>query len=689
MKSKVLILFIGIFLLVGLLGGVSAKNFIIQNESNPGQYYFVVNGTTGNVNIPYNVSAGYFVGDGRYLTNLNSSALNSSAINYWLKNGNNLYYNSGNVGIGTTSPSQKLDVAGTVNAYQYLINGTAISAGSLGALTGSGTANYVPLWNGTTSQTNSVIYQNGTNVGIGTSSPDANLQITGDTGLHLQNSAGNANAYFVPVLTPTYGLAEMTGTGVRSIFYDNLNHGIVIGSTYASSYQSPTNGAIIQGNVGIGTTNPGAKLEVQASSTTSTDIAQFSNSNSVYKAKFALDSSGSGYLDLQDASNNNNVHLESLGNSWLNGGNVGIGTPSPTTPLYLSSSTSGSEFYVNNTVNSPRITLGNGQNTWSISNENLGSFPQNSVLTFGISSSYASKLAINGNGDVGIGTTTPSQKLDVSGNVNAYQYLVNGTPISAGSLGAVTGVGTVGYLPVWNGTTSLNDSVVKQVSSSTGGSISVGSQLTLQTDSGVGKIHNSADNTRLFINAGSAQGSPYGAYLYLEGNNYGGTNAGGNAHLSSSNSGNLYLDIAGNSKLTVLNNGRVGIGTTSPNAKFEVNDGGNKSVYIGGSPSIGAPDLATLGAGVMLSRTNMDYADSGIASYTSTSNGNNLAIKARTDVVFVSGNSNTENMRIKENGQIGINNSNPSATLDVKGSVKLESTGVTTFTEGGALVVSG
>lgn len=37
---------------------------------------------------------------------------------------------------------------------------------------------------------------------------------------------------------------------------------MAVGQTYSGSHTAPTNGAIIEGNVGIATTNPGAELEV-------------------------------------------------------------------------------------------------------------------------------------------------------------------------------------------------------------------------------------------------------------------------------------------------------------------------------------------------------------------------------------------------------------------------------------------
>jgi hypothetical protein len=48
-----------------------------------------------------------------------------------------------------------------------------------GSVSGSGTANYVSKWTGTSSQGNSIIYDNGTNVGIGTASPSYKLHVNG------------------------------------------------------------------------------------------------------------------------------------------------------------------------------------------------------------------------------------------------------------------------------------------------------------------------------------------------------------------------------------------------------------------------------------------------------------------------------------------------------------------------------
>jgi len=86
---------------------------------------------------------------------------------------------SGNIGINTTTPQNTLNVIGDGNFTGNLYSNGELLSPTLGTLTGSGTANYISKWNGTTSQTNSVIYDNGTFVGIGTTTPSALLDING------------------------------------------------------------------------------------------------------------------------------------------------------------------------------------------------------------------------------------------------------------------------------------------------------------------------------------------------------------------------------------------------------------------------------------------------------------------------------------------------------------------------------
>jgi len=83
----------------------------------------------------------------------------------WSNGNGNIYYTSGKVGIGTPSPAFKLDVKGTINAQGILINGQPISGGIGSSLWSTGSDN---------------IYYTSGKVGIGTTNPKTKLHITGD-----------------------------------------------------------------------------------------------------------------------------------------------------------------------------------------------------------------------------------------------------------------------------------------------------------------------------------------------------------------------------------------------------------------------------------------------------------------------------------------------------------------------------
>ncbi|MDO8600024.1 MAG: hypothetical protein Q7R73_00175 [bacterium] len=82
---------------------------------------------------------------------------------------------SGNVGIGTTAPGQKLDVVGGYirSNTGFCINASCITSWPAGGggLSGSGSTNYISKWTGGTSLGNSIIFDTGSRVGIGTAAP--------------------------------------------------------------------------------------------------------------------------------------------------------------------------------------------------------------------------------------------------------------------------------------------------------------------------------------------------------------------------------------------------------------------------------------------------------------------------------------------------------------------------------------
>ena len=81
---------------------------------------------------------------------------------------------------GSTDDTVKIDTI-TVdgNGHITAITTGPIAGGGGGGVSGTGTTNFISKWSGSTSLTNSRIYDNGTNVGIGTSSPIYPLDVVG------------------------------------------------------------------------------------------------------------------------------------------------------------------------------------------------------------------------------------------------------------------------------------------------------------------------------------------------------------------------------------------------------------------------------------------------------------------------------------------------------------------------------
>jgi len=69
----------------------------------------------GNANITNNITANTFIGDGSNLYNVNVSS-------QWTTTGGDIYYNDGNVGIGTTAPGAKLEVYTEAQSSSGVLN---------------------------------------------------------------------------------------------------------------------------------------------------------------------------------------------------------------------------------------------------------------------------------------------------------------------------------------------------------------------------------------------------------------------------------------------------------------------------------------------------------------------------------------------------------------------------------------
>ena len=348
---------------------------------------------------------------------------------------------SGNVGIGTTSPDRKLEVdfTGSVTGAKFTRSDAAGSslvefANSAGVKNIIGyDAGLDGYKIGTSSATNLLVKQSG-NVGIGTSSPSSLLHIEGSAPkIQFTDTTTSASSY----------IDADSGFGSLNIMADQGNS---VASSQINLLVDGNSKMVIKdtGNVGIGTTNPTAKLEVSAGGTTSQEIAHFGNSNGVGKIKMQLDSVGSSKQVMLDASNNEDIVLSAQGDSYINSGNVGIGTSSPAYKLSVNGDVQsdffrGYQYPTGSYLDFDDDTTpgSNGTALVSISSmkfmvdsNNNGTADAFSWIVDGLPGSGTTLMTLLDEGNLGIGTTSPSEKLEVDGNI-AVSGTVDGVDIAA------------------------------------------------------------------------------------------------------------------------------------------------------------------------------------------------------------------------------------------------------------------
>jgi hypothetical protein len=545
----------------------------------------------------------------------------------------------GNVGIGTTVPSTKLEVAGTVSANAFVGNGagltgvvvSGISANAV-TITANGVAAVVISSNGSvgigTTTANSSLYvvspvnssplrvvastniealfvsSNG-NVGIGTTSPLARLDINGlivpgstqtAPGISVRGQMnGNSNDIEWGHLNPAgYGstIGFLSGSGSpyiafngeagtnantfktrgkqASIIISDLAGGIKIGNTAATNADNQTVAPLVTvlggGNVGIGTTGPGAQLHVYGATDNVAFEVQASSSN---------------------ASGVNSVNIGLYVNS---NGNVVIGSK-----LSMQSDNPNFDIYRNSGSVAPVIQLRTDSRYDSISNAATG-------LLFTVNTSGTPQyMTMLTGGNVGIGTTAPSTKLEVAGTVSANAFTGNGS--------GLTGIVASGISA--NSVTITANGVAAMVVSSNG-NVSIGglnsraAKLEIHNN-GAGNLFYATDdqNTNFSVNTA-------GLVLTL------GPDAGATQ---------MALKTAGLERMRIDTNGNVGIGTATPGATLQVNgpayigstsaaflrlnaDGGGGRINVGSNLADDNLILNAKGAGVV--KVNYDAGTGGL-----------------------------------------------------------------------------
>jgi hypothetical protein len=272
--------------------------------------------------------------------------------------------------------------------------------------TTGGTTNTVPVFTGGATVGNSPITVSGGSVGIGTTSPAYELEVNGNLGIDGAGSTANyLSSSGSSVLCFTSGGSCAPGAGTPSIVEDwgiNLigsasqmvrvpNAALLVGyGNYGISY--PAGDLLVSGSVGIGTPNPNSTLHVDAPAIGTTFPIYVTN-NSTANASKSTGIAFGGYDTVGGEKFAGSItSIES--NSNISGGGLALS-------------------YSNGNIYSP------------------------SSLTTG--------MVLNSAGDVGIGTTNPSAKLEVDGNLKltansgASITFADGTSQSTAYTGVVCG----------------------------------------------------------------------------------------------------------------------------------------------------------------------------------------------------------------------------------------------------------
>ncbi|MBL4755420.1 MAG: tail fiber domain-containing protein, partial [Flavobacteriales bacterium] len=337
---------------------------------------------------------------------------------FWSRTGSTIFYNTGNVGIGTTSPGDLLHVTGTARFERNIAAQDAsffrlFRQGVEKARFGLDANDQLTLMAGILDNPALSVTTTG-NVGIGTTSPTAKL--------HVLTTSGSSSM-IVESPTGTYGFVRYkSGT----TFWDLAANDSEFSGAFQFRYAAGAPQMVIQtaGNVGIGTTVPGNKLVVQAAVNDGIVLHDGTNTD-----VFISNQGGFGMARYY-SSGVTTTQINSNGDSYFNGGNVGIGTSGPTSKLYvvgnqvlathaaksLTPRLAGKVDYLSGGSAGERAVPVASIQGWD--EFNGGAF--NGSLRFFTESGNAlfERMRIESGGRVGIGTTAPDQLFSVNGGAS-------------------------------------------------------------------------------------------------------------------------------------------------------------------------------------------------------------------------------------------------------------------------------
>ena len=331
--------------------------------------------------------------------------------------------NTGNVGIGTTSPDSKLDVKGAsatpADGNQTLSITNTTGGTQLNIGTAENSYGWIEAREGATLR-NLLLNPNGGNVGIGTTSPGNLLDVAGDTDISGQLFVQHSGSYTAKLKQ----LATSMSNATYTFEIDSTAHNSNLSTAGAMSVDVDSGRAFTingLGNVGIGTNSPATKLNVANAG--EVIVRSSMTAADGFRGGFEADNQHTGGTIWSMFSTNNSdgyfgggkyvIANESMGGVDANttakfvidgSGNVGIGTTSPSAKLEIVTAVGGDAIRLN-FGQSADIFLGfNSANPRILLQDNAN------VVTHNFQSNGDNYIV---GSNVGIGTTSPGAKLHI------------------------------------------------------------------------------------------------------------------------------------------------------------------------------------------------------------------------------------------------------------------------------------
>ena len=651
---------------------------------------------------------------------------------------------AGNVGINVTVPNQKLHVsdggirveknatglggfisignateaAGNYSAYFF--GNTASDTGyfkggiayeTLSSTYGRGDMHF--LQNSTTSGGNVSISDsvmtilNGGNVGIGTTSPGADLDVHSSINISNPTSTINEVADLnLRTYSSNWGYRQTkisstllnTTTGSNRLDFTIADASITGGNIVAMSILSTG------GNVGIGLTLPTKKFEVNSG--TISDIVRFGNDAGGIVFGYSTNLAS---IDLI-ASQAFRIRQGSTTPLYIkSNGNVGIGTTSPDGALSVENTgtagvpvldiinTSNAQFNHSGEMMTPNM-LANQNNIFVIGRQSTtkesgyigykwsSSGSNSNVLTFGHWGSD-NLMNIDGLGNVGIGTTSPGQKLHLNNSATltpTYQKFTNGTATT----GTTLGIDADGDFIINNGEAKeikLYTSDTQRLTISSAGAVKFNSYNSTN-NTGTPTYLLGTDASGNVVKTNTVPGSAAGPYLPLSaGSSYpltGALHFGDAFNYIEKNASSDMLMVANrhitfsdvisgvvNERMRIEEGGNVGIGLTDPTEKLQV----------AGDVIIGSDTLAGGRSLTLLSASNaVDY-DINFKQTGTTNFGRIRFTEGASDFQIIAQVGQAPNLTLQyggnsffSRGNVGIGTTSPDEKLDVAGNIKIQ-----------------